>query len=119
MFIWFNSPRAYCQLCYHGHVMTLRTKQKKDGLYILRTSLKKPYLYNGVQVELRFVQVISSPDELKSFLSASGFDTVESWLSEAKKFKAVLPLYLHSVRFPIPKIVLDEAETHEQTKEEI
>jgi len=115
-FIWFNSKKAYSQLCYRGHVMTLRIKQKKDGTYILRTSLTEPFRYNGVSVEVRFVKLISSPDELKFYVSASGFNSVKAWLDEAKKLHGVgLPLYLHSVRFPIPKMVLDNAETKRES----
>jgi len=106
--IWFNSPKAYSQLCYHGHVMTLRSKRKKDGTYSLRTKLTKPCRYDGVSIEVRFVEFVSSEDELKFHVGSSGFDTVEEWLDEAKRLHGVgLPLYLHSVRFPLPKMVLD------------
>lgn len=121
-FIWFNSQKAYSQLCYHGHVMTLRKKQKKDGMYILRTSLKEPYVHDGDKIEVMFVQIISSPDELNFYVGSSGFESVQEWLDEAKRLnpskkinEPILPLYLHSARLPMPEIKGDEK--HEQKKE--
>jgi reverse gyrase len=77
--IWFNVEKARNYLLRNGYVYTLRPKKRREGIEVLSY---EGFGKKGV-VYVSFVKEIESDEELKEFVSESGFETVEEWRKEA------------------------------------
>lgn len=79
--IHFNYPEAFEYLMAHKEVYTLREHQKAEGIHLL---VSKLFLVPTERfVRLSFEKFVRKRDELKAYLSKSGYGTVEAWVKAA------------------------------------
>ena len=83
MVIFFNVEEARKHLLEKGYVYTLRRK-RRTGRDTARSGSYYRFEDLG-EVEVEFVKKISAPEELKPYVHASGFKTVEEWLKHAEE----------------------------------
>lgn len=79
--IWFNVRKALEQLEKEGEVYTLRPLPKRPGVHPMFSTLRIPRYRGTVRVE--FIGIVT-PEELKLYVTKSGFTSVEEWGEAAK-----------------------------------
>lgn len=81
--MFFNVPEARQQLISKGFVYTLRPKMRKTGKdTAFYGSFYKKEKIGDIFVDL--IKEVKDPEEVKQYVSDSGFKTLEDWLEAAK-----------------------------------
>jgi len=95
--IFFSSQKARTFLISNGEVYTLRRSRRPTG-YAHAFYVNE----NGRSIEIGLVYVeeigvVLKAGDLLPYVRKSGFESVEEWLSEARKSQCKLPAWLYKV----------------------
>ena len=93
--IYFNIPGPRNQLLKNGIVHTCRHKKRiNTGVTVARRGNFKKFV-ELANVDVKYLGRVEKPQELKSHLKESGFETTKEWIS---KIKDGLPGHLYEVK---------------------
>ena len=99
--IFFNSEKARKHLLEKGYVYTLRFPRRTGkGKAIKGNNSNREFL---CFVYITFIKKIKDPKELEPYVNESGFNSVDEWVNEVKRFHGgFYAQYLYKVKIIPP-----------------